>query len=248
MAVGACCPGVRELIIRRTRCALMLATLLWLAGCAEMPPIDGEAGEERLSEMVEAGEWNAIAGMQIRCGERTEACARAHAAKGDACLRLVIQQPQSASATDGRTRKLLDCAEGSYRTALSKLPSVTDPGRISYHGGLLLTLSERRNRLDAQTREQRLDRENEKLLKASEDARREAPSSALGYLYGASAHAYRAVLKPQGSARCDDLRRAEAMLKRSPPPPSQLVAEQTRIASLIKRELKLSRCPAVRRR
>jgi hypothetical protein len=219
-----------------------------LAGCAPMPASDGDAGPSHLRQLAEAGDWNAVAKAKVRCEESGEACAQEYATKGDACLRLVIQQPQSASASDARTRTLLDCAEESYREALRRSPSKTAPSRISYHGGLLLTLSERRNRLDSRAGEDTRERENEKLLIAAQDARREVPNSALGYLYGASAHVYRAALKPEARHRCNDLRQAEALLRRSPPPPPQLAEEQARIRSLAARELRESRCPSIRLR
>jgi hypothetical protein len=234
--------------IRRLERIAVIVTIAWVAGCAPMPPGDGDPGQSRLQQLAAAGDWNAVANAKVRCREGGEACAQEHATKGDACLRLVIKQPQSASASDGRTRALLDCAEDSYRKALQLSPSKTAPSRISYHGGLLLTLSERRNRLDDQAGEGKRERENEKLLIAAQDARREVPNSALGYLYGASAHVYRAALKPEPRHRCNDLRQAEAMLRRSPPPPSQLAAEQARIKSLVARELRESRCTAIRRR
>jgi hypothetical protein len=193
-----------------------------------------------------AGDFTSIAVTNIRCNARSEACAKSHATKGDACLRLAIQQPQSASAQDSKMRDLLDCAETGYRKALALQPDPSTPSRVSYHGGLLLTLSERRNRLD-DVQDRKLDRENEKLLMAAQEARREVPSSALGFLYGASAHVYRATLKPKGRHRCNDLRQAESLLRRSPPPPSQLVSEQQRIRALVQRQLQANACPRIRR-
>lgn len=220
-----------------------VAAAVLAAGCATS---DDEALSERLTARAVAGEFNAIAVTNIRCNANTEACAKSHAVKGDACLKLAIQQPQSASVQDSRMRDLLDCAEDGYRKALALQPERNAPSRISYHGGLLLTLSERRNRLDG-VKEQKLDRENEKLLIAAQDARREVPGSALGFLYGASAHVYRATLKPRGRDRCNDLRQAESMLKRSPPPPNELADEQRRIRSLVQQQLRENRCPRIRR-
>jgi len=74
------------------------------------------------------------------------------------------------------------------------------------------------------------------------------PDSGLGYLYGASAYVYRASLKPEGRPRCDDLRQAERLLRRSPPQSRQLVDEERRISALVKRELRESRCAPIRRR
>jgi len=220
-----------------------LLTAILAAGCASTT--DGGLGNTLPAHAV-AGDFNSIAVTDIHCNDRTEACAKSHAVKGDACLRLAIEQPQSASAQDAKMRHLLDCAETGYRKALALQPQKSARSRVSYHGGLLLTLSERRNRLD-DVKEQKLDRENEKLLIAAQDARREVPSSALGFLYGASAHVYRATLAPQGHARCNDLRQAESLLKRSPPPPSALVEEQRRISSLVQRQLRSNGCPRIRR-
>jgi hypothetical protein len=226
---------------------LALSLALVAAGCTTDPTIVAMGGDEPFGHGAVAGEGKSIAVTNVPCSARTEDCAEAHAAKGDACLRLAIQQPQSASAKDSRVRELLDCAEEGYRKALERQPSKTSPSRISYHGGLLLTLSERRNRLDT-VKEKKLDRENEKLLIAAQDARREVPGSALGYIYGASAHIYRAPLKPQGGDRCNDLRQAEAMLKRSPPPPRELAAEQERMQALTQRQLRENTCPRINRR
>ena len=223
----------------------IMAMLAGVGGCAPTANIEGE-GQGELARLAEAGQWREIAEKNVGCSSRTEACAKEHAIKGDACLRLVIQQPVSASVDDKDTRKLLDCAEDAYRRALEASPSKSAPSRISYHGGLLLTLSERRNRLDARTKERKLDRENEKLLIAAQEARREVPDSGLGYLYGASAYVYRASLNPEGRARCNDLRQAEALLKRSPPQSRQLVDEELRISVLVKRELRESRCRSIR--
>lgn len=231
----------------RIRFALLPALSLTMtlgAGCAGT---DGEAVSETLSARAVAGDFTSIAVTEIRCTDRSEACAKSHAIKGDACLRLAIQQPASASAEDARMRDLLDCAETGYRNALALQPQTNAPSRVSYHGGLLLTLSERRNRLD-DVKEKKLDRENEKLLMAAQDARREVPGSALGFLYGASAQVYRATLKPQGRDRCNDLRLADSMLQRSPPPPSTLAGEQQRISSLVQRQLRSNGCPRIRRR
>ncbi|MGB5831642.1 MAG: hypothetical protein WBG92_06580 [Thiohalocapsa sp.] len=218
------------------------------AGCSGTPTTVGAGGGDSLERMAVAGDWNSIAITSVSCGTRSNACADTHATKGDACLRLAIQQPQSASSKDSRMRELLDCAEEGYRKALAKQPSKTVPSRVSYHGGLLLTLSERRNRLDDRAKDKKLDRENEKLLIAAQDARREVRGSALGFLYGASAHVYRAALRPRGRDRCNDLRQADAMLQRSPPPPRELVAEQERIRSLAKRELRANGCSRIVRR
>ena len=232
---------------RNGRLALIMFTamLVGLGGCAPTETVESETALQRLAD---AGQWRAITEQNVRCSGRTEACAKEHAIKGDACLRLVIQQPTSASAADKNTRKLLDCAEDAYLRALEKSPAKTAPSRISYHGGLLLTLSERRNRLDAFTKEQKLDRENEKLLRAAQDTRREVPDSGLGYLYGASAFVYRASLRPEGRARCPDLRQADMLLKRSPPLSRQLIDEERRIRGLVTRELRESRCSSIVRR
>jgi len=227
---------------------LSLLCALLAAGCASAPTLDGVGGDGALERMAVAGDWNSIAITTVTCNDRTDACAKAHATKGDACLRLAIEQPQSASAKDSRMRELLDCAEDGYRKALQKQRSTTAPSRLSYHGGLLLTLSERRNRLDDGVKEKKLDRENEKLLIAAQDARRESPGSALGFLYGASAHVYRATLRPRGRDRCNDLRQAEAMLQRSPAPPRELAAEQERMRTLTQRQLRENSCPRITRR
>lgn len=224
-----------------TQVAVVAAMLA--VGCATT---DDEALSERLTARAVAGDFNAIAITNIHCSANTEVCAKSHAVKGDACLKLAIQQPQSASLQDSRMRELLDCAEDGYRKALALQPDRNAPSRISYHGGLLLTLSERRNRLD-DARERKLDRENEKLLIAAQAARREAPNSALGFLYGASAHVYRATLKPGGRDRCNDLRQAASMLERSPPPPNELADEERRIRSLVQQQLRENRCPRIRR-
>ncbi|MGB5737171.1 MAG: hypothetical protein WBM40_22315 [Thiohalocapsa sp.] len=227
--------------------AVTLLCALLAAGCGTAPTPNGIGGDGDLGRTAVAGDWNSIAVTSVNCRSRSDACAKADAAKGDACLRLAIEQPQSASAKDSRMRELLDCAEDGYRKALKKQPSTKSPSRLSYHGGLLLTLSERRNRLDDRVKEKKLDRENEKLLIAAQDARREAPGSALGFLYGASAHVYRAALRPRGRDRCDDLRQAEAMLQRSPTPPRELVAEQERIRTLTQRQLRENSCPRINR-
>jgi hypothetical protein len=234
------------LLLRLIGRLIGLAALL-AAGCATDPTMNAAGGDAPSAGRPVAADWNAIAVTNVSCNARTDACAEAHARKGDACLRLAIQQPQSASVKDSRLRELLDCAEQGYRTALAMQPSKTAPSRISYHGGLLLTLSERRNRLDS-AKEKKLDRENEKLLIAAQDARREVPNSPLGFIYGASAHIYRATLKPQGRDRCNDLRQAEAMLKRSPPPPRELAAEDERMRSLTQRQLRENACPRINRR
>jgi len=229
--------------------AACLLTTALIAGCGGTPTSGGAVGDNAaVPRMAIAGDWHSIAATKVGCNARTDTCAQAHATKGDACLRLAIQQPQSASSKESRMRNLLDCAEEGYRKALQKQSSKTAPSRISYHGGLLLTLSERRNRFDDAVKEKKLDRENEKLLMAAQGARREVPSSALGYLYGASAHVYRAALQPRGRDRCGDLRQAAAMLRRSPPPPRALAAEQERIRKLTQQQLRENSCPRIRRR
>jgi hypothetical protein len=216
-----------------------------LTGCAG--PADQKALNEAMTARAVAGDFHSIAVTNIRCNTPTEECAKSHAVKGDACLKLAIQQPVTASAQDTRVRELLDCAEAGYRKALELQPDRNATSRISYHGGLLLTLSERRNRLD-DVQEKKLDRENEKLLMAAQDARREVADSALGFLYGASAHTYRAALLPAGRARCNDLRQAESMLGRSPAPPPQLADEQQRIRTLVAQQLRANGCPRIQRR
>jgi len=199
-----------------------------LTGCA------GTADQKELNEAMTAravaGDFHSIAVTNIRCNTRTEECAKSHAVKGDACLKLAIQQPVTASAQDAKVRELLDCAEAGYRKALELQPDRNATSRVSYHGGLLLTLSERRNRLD-DGKEKKLDRENEKLLMA-----------------GASAHTYRAALLPAGRSRCNDLRQAESMLGRSPAPPPQLADEQQRIRTLVAQQLRANGCPRIQRR
>jgi hypothetical protein len=222
--------------------------LLSIGGCATTAPSEGLLDDGPLGRTAVAGGWNSLTQTRVGCRANTDDCAKAYAAKGDACLRMAIQEPLSASARDSRMRKLLDCADENYREALRRQPSRNAPGRISYHGGLLLTLSERRNRLDDVAKETRLDRENEKLLAAAQAARREVPDNALGYLYGASAYAYRAALKPRGRERCNDLRQAQSLLARSPMPPRELSAEQERIEALVQRQLRENVCSAIGRR
>lgn len=118
---------------------VLLAALLG-AGCATP---DDAALSERLTARAVAGDFNSIALTDIRCNARTEDCAKSHAVKGDACLKLAIQQPQTASIQDSKMRDLLDCAEAGYSKALELQPDRNAPSRVSYHGGLLLTLSER---------------------------------------------------------------------------------------------------------
>lgn len=233
---------------RHHRAAALVALLL-LAGCAA-PTVTGEdGGDPALERLAAAGEWTTLAAARVSCASGSgDGCAKAYASKGDACLRLAIQQPPGASDKDAQLRELLDCAEDNYRKALVKQTSKATPAGQSIHGGLLLTLSERRNRLDDMAKEKKLDRENEKLMMAAQDARREAAGSALGYLYGASAHAYRAMLKPAGGDRCPDLRTAEMLLQRSPTPPPQLVEEQQRLNGLVGKQLRASGCPRISRR
>lgn len=228
---------------------LMLLLTLALAGCATTPGQSGPLlGDEKVAALAAAGDWATLAAGRIACKAQTEDCAKAHATQGDACLRLAIELPQGADQQNQRLRRLLDCAEAAYRQALAYQPDPNAASRVSFHGGLLLTLSERRNRLDNLERGDRLGMENERLLLAAQAARREASGNALGFVYGASAHAYRALLKPTGRARCNDLRQAQAMLNRSPPPPRELSDERARISSLIARELRSNACPRVQRR
>jgi hypothetical protein len=202
----------------------------------------------QLQALVAASDWESIAGSNIQCSKSTDLCAEAHAIRADACLRLAIQLPADASATGGRTRRLLDAAESGYREALTLQRSGESPSIASYHGGLLLTLSERRNRLDASVPEKKLDRENEKLLAAAKEARARVPDSAFGYIYGASALVYHALLKESGSDRCLGLTQAARMLNRSPEPPTELVNDQQRLQTLIQRGLRDSDCAPTRQR
>lgn len=241
------CPALTTHRHRAAVVCLLLATLA-LTACETAPlAVDGDENPA-LERMLSAGDWAALSTANIRCATPGEACAKAHAAKGDACLRLAIQLPPSASEKDARTRQLLDCAEENYHKALAQQTTSAAPSRVSFHGGLLLTLSERRNRLDALAKDKQLDRENEKLMMAAQNARREAAGSALGYLYGASALAYRATLKPTGRDRCNDLRQAEMLLGRSPSPPPELTDEQARITRLVGQQLRANGCPRIVRR
>jgi hypothetical protein len=224
---------------------LLLGLLVGLlAGCETQPVVEPGPGlnPTQLQALVAAGDWEGIAAASINCSDATDACAEAHATHADACLRLAIQLPADALATRGRTRQLLDAAEAGYRKALTLQRSSTSPSIASYHGGLLLTLSERRNRLDASVREQKLDRENQKLLEAASEARAQVPDSAFGYIYGASALVYHALLKQSGLDRCAGLKQAETMLKRSPSPPAELLNDQQRLTTLIRRGLRESGC------
>jgi hypothetical protein len=231
--------------------ALLLLSLLGLvAGCETQPIAESGPGltPSQLQALVAASDWEGIAAAGIHCREATDLCAEAHATHADACLRLAIQLPADASATQGRTRKLLGAAEAGYRQALALQQSTDSPSIASYHGGLLLTLSERRNRLDASVREKKLDRENQKLLAAAEKARAQVPDSALGFIYGASALVYHALLKESGSELCAGLKQAASMLKRSPEPPAELVNDQQRLQMLIQRSLRESDCTSTRPR
>ncbi|WP_200284391.1 hypothetical protein [Rhabdochromatium marinum] len=165
-------------------------------------------------------------------------CAEQEATKADACLRQAIECPLTVSNRDSDMRRLLDCAERHYQKAL--VLSASEQGsnrRLALHGGLLLTLSERRNRLDDTVGQPRVGRENNKLLKAADAARTEVPDNALGFLYGASARLFRATLVADDAQRCIDLREAAAMLEDSPAPPDALHAEQVRLRALAVSEL-----------
>lgn len=244
------CQGGRRSPRWPVRLPLIAAVLGLVVGCETQPIAESGPGlnPSQLEALVTAGNWEGIAASTINCSQPTDACAEAHATHADACLRLAIQLPADASATHGRTRKLLDAAEDGYRRALALQRSGQSPSIASYHAGLLLTLSERRNRLDASVREQKLDRENHKLLGAAEEARAQVPDSAFGFIYGASAMVYHALLKESGSDRCADLRQAEVMLKRSPEPPPELINDQQRLQRLIQRGLRESNCAAARQR
>jgi hypothetical protein len=167
-----------------------------------------------------------------------EDCAEQAATKADDCLREAINLPLNIAYRDPDMRRLLDCAERHYRAALAH--SKAEPGssrRVAFHGGLLLTLSERRNRLDNLAGEARVERENDKLLAAADAARDEAPDDALGFLYGASARLFRATLIADTTQRCADLRDATKMLTRAPAPPDALFEEQARLSALAIAEL-----------
>ncbi|WP_143741779.1 hypothetical protein [Thiorhodovibrio frisius] len=160
------------------------------------------------------------------------------ASQADDCLRQAIELPHTTSDRDANMRQLLDCAERNYKKALRLSASEQATSRrVAYHGGLLLALSERRNRLDDNTREPRVGRENDKLLKAADAARREAPDRALGFIYGASARLFRATLTEDDRSRCEDMRAAAEMLTASPIPPDALVGEQKRLVELADSEL-----------
>jgi hypothetical protein len=221
---------------------LITLILLLLAGC-KMPPLGAPLSAKELHALVEANDWEAIANSQLDCEQPGDACAAAHANHADACLRLAIQLPVEASAARGRTRHLLDGAESGYRKALALQRSSDALSLASYHGGLLLTLSERRNRLDVSEQERRLERENEKLLQAAEQARRAVADNALGFIYGASAHVYRALRREPGAERCDELQQAATMLQQAPPPPPELRGEAQRLQTLVARELQENACP-----
>ncbi|MFP4603062.1 MAG: phosphatase PAP2 family protein [Halochromatium sp.] len=226
------------------RTLFVVAFLALAVGC-ETQSIVGTGPEldlEQLQERVAASDWEAIVAATIDCDEPSDTCAEVHAIQADACLRLAIQLPAEASATGGRTRRLLDAAEAGYREALRLQRSREAPAMASYHGGLLLTLSERRNRLDASVREQKLARENQKLLEAANQARAQVPDSALGFIYSASALLYHALLMESGSDRCHGLGQAEAMLKQTPVPPAELVNDHQRLQTLIDQELGKSNC------
>lgn len=233
-------PTMRALL----QLALVVIPLVAMLGCQTQPVIGSGPGlsSDEIKALVAAGDWPGIAAAQVDCNDASDLCAELHAIRADACLRLAIQLPADASATKGRTRQLLDDAESGYRLALQLQGSSESPRVSSYHGGLLLTLSERRNRLDDSVQENKLDRENQKLLSAAEQARTAVPDSALGYVYGASAVVYHALLKESGTDRCDGLTQAAAMLRRSPKPPAELIDEQQRLKTLIERSLRDSRC------
>ncbi len=234
---------------KRLRVLIMLGLLGLAVGC-ETQPIVGSGPEldlEQLRELVAASDWEGIVAATIACNAASDSCAETHAIRADACLRLAIQQPTDAPAPRGRTRALLDAAESGYRQALALQGARQSPSLASYHGGLLLTLSERRNRLDTSVREHKLERENSKLLKAAEKARAQVPESALGFVYGASALVYHALLTESGRARCVELEQAERLLGHAPEPPSELIAEKARLQTLIEHGLRESDCTAAER-
>lgn len=224
----------------RVASAATCCALLLLSGCVTLPALDQgpPLSKPELQALVDAGDWDTLAKSQVDCDDATDDCAKAHASRADACLRLAIQLPVEASATRGQTRRFLDSAEAGYRKALLLQQSSDSPVVASYHGGLLLTLSERRNRLDETVREQKLDRENRKLLEAAALARSEVSDSALGFIYGASALVYEAALKEDDAQRCNDLREAKAMLQQSPPAPRELIEDEERLQDLVARQLR----------
>ncbi|WP_328984403.1 hypothetical protein [Thiorhodovibrio winogradskyi] len=199
---------------------------------------DGGAAQEAATQPSGGGFLAGfMGGASCPEGESND-CAEQEATQADDCLRQAIELPHPTSDRDARMRRLLDCAERHYKQALQESDSKQGSNRrVAYHGGLLLTLSERRNRLDDNAREPRVGRENDKLLKAADAARAEAPESALGFLYGASARLFRATLLDDDSSRCEDLREASAMLSASPTPPEALEREQKRLIELADSEL-----------
>lgn len=242
-------PDNRAPLATHRRRLLLLLLPLISAGCqtqAVIPP-GPPLSLQQLQDLVAASDWEGIANAKLDCEQPGDACAEAHANHADACLRLAIQLPKEASAARGRSRRLLDDAEAGYRQALALQRSSDSPRLASYHGGLLLTLSERRNRLDVSEQEQRFARENEKLIKAAELARGAVSDSALGFIYGASALVYRASRSEPGRERCNDLVEAAAMLEQTPSPPDELLGEAQRLQRLVARELKANQCAVMRK-
>lgn len=229
--------GVRHPPLRVLGCIVIAVTL---AGCETLSvALTDESAEDAPERATGGGFFAALRRGDAKCSADTpEECAEQEAAQADECLRQAISKPINTSFRDAEMRRLLDCAERHYVQALRL--TATEPGtsaRATYHGGLLLTLSERRNRLDERAGASQMGRENARLLEAADAARAEAPENALGFVYGASARLFRATLVTDASRRCTDLREAASLLSTSPAPPDALFPEQARLSALAITEL-----------
>lgn len=229
----------------KTLLAALICIAATLPACvseSETREDDSKTVLERLQTMYDAENWSGLASAKVRCGRKSEACAEAHALKADACLHLVVLQAPSRDTSEARTEQLLECAENGYKRALDLTPArAGTPAITSYYDSLLLTLSERRNRTP-RDKPRKLARHNDNLLTQSNFARSRAPRSAFGYVYGGSALLFRAHQGNPNKPRCADLKRGEALLKRSPAPPAQLENELKRLKRLTSQAMRRGRC------
>jgi hypothetical protein len=196
------------------------------------------ASLERAKALVRAGNYAAVAEMDVSCASSAAGCGQLHRIKADSCRRMA----GSAEATEATRRTSLECAVTNYDAALTAATAVsdtlTDPSIITLE--LLEAIVDLR---DVTTGNDDALRQDSLLKNRAQAATRSAATRDAGLVFGADAELNIILLSaPQGG--CEGISRAAALLDQANTAGKPLDARTRALKQAAQNARRARRCPS----